>query len=258
MGINFHSEDNRGSYTTREADASWVAAMKELVSYQDIAKAADIGCGGGIYSKALADMGANSVTGVDFSEAMLKGASEYCWDRKNIRFHYGTAFASGINANELQLVLERALIHHIKDLRACFQEAYRILGNGGVYIIQDRTPEDCLIKGSDSHIRGYFFEKLPRLKDIETKRRHAAPTVIHALKEAGFHNIEQRKLWETREIYSSKTQLLKDVEERTGRSILHELNEEELTNLLQHLDQSITREETIVEKDRWTLWKAVK
>nr|WP_285858773.1 class I SAM-dependent methyltransferase [Paenibacillus sp. MER 99-2] len=69
----------------------------------------DIGCGGGIYTKSLADMGALHVTGVDLSLEMIKGASENCINYDNVVF--------------------------------------------------DRTPEDCLMPGNESHLRGYFFEK---------------------------------------------------------------------------------------------------
>lgn len=52
----------------------------------------------------------------------------------------------------------------------------------GVYIIQDRTPEDCLLKGDDNHIRGYFFERFPKLKEQEIKRGHSSELVIETLK----------------------------------------------------------------------------
>ena len=59
-------------------------------------------------------------------------------------------------------------------------------------------------------------------------------------------------------MYENKEQLLKDLGERTGRSILHELDDKELKLLLDYLDESISTDHNIVEKDRWTIWKAVK
>lgn len=245
-------------YTTRNADESWGAAIKNLVHVGEITKAVDIGCGGGIYSKALSDLGASSVTAVDFSKAILEGAKENCKEYKNIVFEHGNALETGLKSNGFNLLLERALIHHLKDLSVCFKEAYRILEHNGIYIIQDRTPEDCLVKGNDCHIRGYFFECFPRLFEKETLRRHASSFVIESLKEAGFRNIEKVTLWETREMYDNKAQLLTDIRERTGRSILHELDDHELTQLLAHIDASILTKDPIIEKDRWTIWKAVK
>ncbi|MDN3017127.1 class I SAM-dependent methyltransferase [Paenibacillus sp. BSR1-1] len=258
MGIDFHSKKNRVTYTTRTADYTWTEAIKDLVPIEKISKAVDIGCGGGIYSMALSDMGAATVTGVDFSEPILEGARENCKEYKNISFKHGSAFASGLESNSFDLLLERALIHHFKDLPACFNEANRILKEDGVYIVQDRTQADCLLEGTNSHIRGYFFELFPRLIETETKRRHDSQTVVSALKEAGFKDIQEITLWETRKVYETKGQLLQDLSERTGRSILHELDDNELKVLINHIDKSLKSETNIVEKDRWTIWRAVK
>ena len=74
MGIDFHNQQHRTSYTTRQADSSWKAALAKHIPFHSMGRAVDIGCGGGIYAKALVDMGVASVTGVDFSLAMLDGA----------------------------------------------------------------------------------------------------------------------------------------------------------------------------------------
>jgi ubiquinone/menaquinone biosynthesis C-methylase UbiE len=258
LGIDFHHEKNSNSYTTRYADHSWINAMKDLVPFEQISKAVDIGCGGGIYSKALLDMGVNSITGVDFSETILEGARKSCKEYKNISFQHGNALDTGLESNRYHLILERALIHHIDDLQNCFSEAYRLLKENGFFIIQDRTPEDCLLEGNNSHIRGFFFTFFPRLIEKEIKRRYSSQFVMETLKNAGFREIKEIKLWETREVYENKAQLLKDLNERTGRSILHELDDQELNELINHIDKSISTDKNIVEKDRWTIWKAVK
>ena len=258
MGIDFHNERNRNTYSTRKADNSWVNAIKDLVLFDNISKALDIGCGGGIYSKALSDMGVISVTGFDFSEEILKGARENCKEYQNISFKQGDALHTAIESNEYNLLLERALIHHIHDLQKCFEEAYRLLKDKGIYIVQDRTPEDCLLKGNDSHIRGYFFELFPKLIEKETNRRYNSQFVLNTLKEVGFRELQEVKLWETRKVYKNKEQLLKDLSERTGRSILHELDDKELNLLINYIDEAISTENNIIERDRWTIWKAVK
>ncbi|MFC0559196.1 class I SAM-dependent methyltransferase [Halalkalibacter alkalisediminis] len=258
MGIDFHSEKNRITYTTRKADNSWVEAIKNIVPIEKIFKSVDIGCGGGIYSKALSDMGIESVTGIDFSKAILEGARQNCEDYKNISFEHGNAFETHLNSDSYDLILERALIHHIDDLRPCFLEAFRLLKEDGFYIVQDRTPEDCFLEGDKSHIRGYFFELFPRLVEKETNRRHKKQFVVETLQEAGFKHIEEVKLWETRAVYDNKKQLLNDLSDRTGRSILHELDDKELKLLINHIDKSLSIDTNIIEKDRWTIWKAVK
>lgn len=258
MGIDFHSKNNSRTYTTRNADKSWVKAINKLIPIQNISNALDIGCGGGIYLKALSEMGIGSITGVDFSKAIIEGAKENCKHYSNISFKHGNAFETGLKSSSFDLLLERALIHHIEDLQACFKEAYRLLQDEGYYIIQDRTPEDCLLEGNENHIRGYFFELFPRLIKKETNRRHNRQIVIAMLKEVGFRDVEEIKLWEIRKVYDTKEQLLNDISERTGRSILHELDDKEINLLIKHIDASLATAVNIVEKDRWTIWKAVK
>jgi ubiquinone/menaquinone biosynthesis C-methylase UbiE len=258
MPIDFHSEKNRLSYTTRTADASWMGTMQSLLDVTG-KRAADIGCGGGIYSKALVDMGAVRVTGVDFSEEMVKGASENCKDYSQINFVVGNAFDTGLPASEHDIVLERALIHHIRDLDACFAEAFRVLDSGGKLIVQDRTPEDCLLPGSHNHIRGFFFSSFPQLIETEVARRHSDESVQTAFQNAGFKSVETRSLWETRKIYSNVDELRQDLLQKTGRSILHELHDQELHQLVGVITEQFKEHNSpIIEADRWTIWAAHK
>jgi len=87
-------------------------------------------------------MGASHVVGVDFSDEMLKGAANNCKNIQNVTFLKGDAYQSNLPANEIDVVLERALIYHLNDLHASFKEAFRILKDGGILIVQDRTPEN--------------------------------------------------------------------------------------------------------------------
>jgi ubiquinone/menaquinone biosynthesis C-methylase UbiE len=258
MPINFHDERNRMTYTTRTADESWLALINENtdVSGKEVV---DIGCGGGIYTKALASLGASQVTGVDFSEEMLKGASKNCKNLSNVTFMQGNAYNSRLPDNKFDIILERALIHHLNDLNSCFKEANRILKRNGVLIIQDRTPKDCLLPGDENHIRGYFFEKYPKLIDKEISRRHESGEVRISLESNGFTVTKEVQLWETRRAYNDFNTLNNDLMQRTGRSILHELTDNELNELIVFINSKLKNSVTpIIEKDSWTLWFAVK
>ncbi|KMK75617.1 class I SAM-dependent methyltransferase [Alkalihalobacillus pseudalcaliphilus] len=258
MSIDFHSKKNKDSYTTREADFLWKETIKGCIGHKELATAVDIGCGGGIYSKALSDIGAMNVIGIDFSKAILEGAKKNCQNYDNISFKFGTALESGLSDESCELVLERALIHHLDTLSSAFKESYRILNRNGYFIIQDRTPEDCFLSGTEEHIRGYFFDLFPRLKIIENKRRFHSEEVFNSLYEAGFKNVQEIKIWETRNIYKEKVFLLDDLQRRTGRSILHELSDRELSRLVEHINKSIPSSHNLIEKDRWSIYIAQK
>lgn len=215
MSIDFHSKQNRSSYATRKADDSWVQTIKAI--YDVTGKnVLDIGCGGGIYTKALIKMGGSDVTGLDFSEEQLAAAREHCKEFTNIHFQTGNALETRLDNDQFDMVLTRAVIHHIKDIKSCFKEIFRILKPGGICIIQDRTPEDCLLPGSENHIRGYFFSKFPDLINKETARRYSSQQIRKALAGAGFIHAADGKLWEVRETYPSFAELETDLLNRTG------------------------------------------
>ncbi|WP_322906679.1 class I SAM-dependent methyltransferase [Paenibacillus campi] len=258
MPINFHDEQNKHTYATRSADHSWirVIAANANITHKQIA---DIGCGGGIYTKALSEMGAAHITGVDFSDNMLQAAAHNCAHLSNVAFQKGTAYQANLPAQKLDIVLERALIHHLDDLDACFREAARLLKRNGMLIIQDRTPQDCLLPGDCHHIRGYFFEQFPRLIDREINSRYDSTSVQQALEANGLRVTQTISLWETRKVYGNLDELQQDLLLRTGRSILHELTDEQLQELVFYIVGKLANHQApIIEQDRWTLWFAVK
>jgi ubiquinone/menaquinone biosynthesis C-methylase UbiE len=253
LPINFHDEAIRNSYATREADISWMNAMQSTVSPQGL-RVADIGCGGGIYTRGWLKLGVKHVVGVDASRVMLDAAMEALGDNPQVSFQFGDAGATGLPDGSVDLAFQRALIHHLEDLGAVMAEANRILSPGGWLVVQDRTPDDVSLPGSPDHLRGYFFERFPRLLELEQSRRWTTGQVVSAMERAGFREVRSFTFWETRRVYESCAELAADMRARTGRSILHELDDSELEDLIAFIDQKVEKDAPIVEKDRWTVW----
>ncbi|HEX4325288.1 MAG TPA: class I SAM-dependent methyltransferase [Burkholderiales bacterium] len=261
MPIDFHQPQHRNTYATRDADNTWAEAMRAIAAPHGALaqqRVADIGCGGGIYSLAWHALGVAGVTGVDFSAAMVAAARDKAAGQSGISFQQGEATASGLPAAGADIVFERALIHHLQDYAACFAEARRVLGAGGLFIVQDRTPEDVALPGAPDHLRGYFFECFPRLLQVEAGRRPPRARVEQALRVAGFTQVQSQTLWEVRKTYTGFAPLEQDLAARTGRSILHELSDAELRELIAHIRARLPAAAPIVEKDRWTVWTGVK
>ncbi|WP_233254215.1 class I SAM-dependent methyltransferase [Salipaludibacillus keqinensis] len=256
--IDFHDPNNRKSYTNREVDGRWLDTLQRLVGNKFVNDAVDIGCGGGIYTKALKKIGIGHVTGIDNSVSMLSEAKEFCKEEESVNFQLGSAYKTGLADNRFDLVLQRALIHHLDDLNMAFLETYRILRKDGILIVQDRTPDDCFIEGSHTHLRGYFFTLFPHLKEIELKRRYSSEAIKLSLAAAVFSHIEETKVWETKNHYFSKKAFLADLRSRKGRSILHELTNKELDQLILFMDKEVPDNIEIYDQDRWTIWKGVK
>lgn len=257
MPINFQNPNDQFTYARREADTSWIQFIKKICDIKG-KSVLDIGCGGGIYSKALAEMGASHITALDFSKKILSAAKVNLQTYKNIDFKLGNASQTELPSEQYDIVLIRAVIHHLEDIEPSFKEIFRLLKQGGTCIIQDRTPDDCLVDGSSEHIRGYFFAKYPQLIEKDISRRHSAKKVHKALKHTGFDTVTEHTLWETRRKYGTKQVLFNDLINRTGRSILHELNDNQLQDLIDYLEEKFPDHQPIVEKDRWTIWKADK
>jgi SAM-dependent methyltransferase len=261
MPINFHDPKNRISYTERDVDPNWMELISKEVPLEGL-RAVDIGCGGGIYSRALVELGVKEVIGIDFSQAMLEGAAAYCASFPNVRFQQATALQTGLLDEEAGMILERALIHHLSEdeLLDSLLEANRILQPGGVLVLQDRTPDDCAMAGSRGHLRGYIFDKFPELLEKEIQRRHHADVVQKLMAAAGFPEVKRVVLWERRKSYPTFQDYRIDMLSRKGRSILHELDDDQLKKLVDFIERQIDSESgaPIVEQDRWTVWISYK
>lgn len=257
MGMDFHAEENQSSYIGRTADESWRQAMKAIVQPEG-KRVIDIGCGGGIYSNAWVELGASSVIGADFSEVMLKAAWENCHQDPHIKLIRRAAHATGLDSGSMDIVFARALIHHLPELDPFMEEAYRLLAPGGMCIIQDRTMTDVLMPASPTHFRGYFLEQFPQLLAKEAKRRPEDQAVREALQKNGFEQVATTSLLEVRRRYERWEELEQDLLARTGRSILHELSDEELQILVTYIGEKVAHETSIEEQDHWTIWIGIK
>jgi ubiquinone/menaquinone biosynthesis C-methylase UbiE len=259
MSIDFRAESNRYTYATRSVDSSWINAIAGLVQPQG-KTVLDIGCGGGIYSRAWVQLGAKQVIGIDFSESMLQAAFELTRETGTVWFVAGDAAQVPLVGGKADIVFERALIHHIsdQDLPVVLKEVFRLLKPGGVYLIQDRTLDDVQYPSSRNHIRGFFFEVFPRLLEVEKARRRGVIEVESQLLRSGFTNIGMFSFWEVRRRYENVSGLANDLRKRNGRSILHELTDSELQYLIEYINRQFFDDGEIVEKDRWTIWYAQK
>lgn len=76
-----------------------------------------------------------------------------------------------------------------------------------------------------------------------------------ALASAGFEDVTTTSLDEVRRRYADREDYLAGIGRRTGRSILHDLDDAELEHLVAELRRRLP-EGPLVEQDRWTVWRA--
>lgn len=253
MGVDFSDPAGAASYSGRTADATWGEAVTGLVEVAG-ADVVDLGCGGGTYTRALVDLGAASVVGVDSSAPVLERARADHGALPGVSSRLADATATGLADACADVVLARALVHHLTDLAALAAEARRLLRPGGTLVVQDRTADDVLQPAGDDHVRGHLLALAPRLRDVDVARRPDAVDVERALRGAGLHGTIHH-LWETRRSYGDVEDYLAEIAARTGRSLLHELDDAELSCLVDRLRRRLAPG-PLVERDRWTLWVA--
>ncbi len=252
MPIDFSAPANRDTYAGREADDSWREAVRTVLDPAGL-DVADVGCGAGVYSRAWAELGAASVVGVDSSPVMLSAAEEGARGAGRLHFVLGDAAATTLPSASVDVVFERALVHHVPDLRSVVTEARRLLRPGGRYLVQDRTADDVRQPAGPRHPRGFLFEVFPRLLDVGLARRPDPEVLTGLLRDAGF-DVSSRTLWELRVLHPDRDAYLEDIRQRRGRSILHELDDREVARLVDVLADRLPAGEPVVETDRWTLW----
>lgn len=105
----------------------------------DSAVVLEIGCGVGRFLKPLSEQ-FGSVIGVDFSEAMLASAREYCAHRPNITYRQndGSTLA-GVPDTSVDFVVSAGVFQHITALPAIMsyvREGLRVLKPGGLLLFQ--------------------------------------------------------------------------------------------------------------------------
>lgn len=253
--MQFNSSETRHVYAGRKADAAWIEWSEKHLSpnNQDVI---DIGCGGGIYASAFAEMGARTVLGTDKSSQYIEdNKKEYLAD--NLSFIVGDALKTKLNENRADIIFERALVHHLSSTEQ-YQNAIecrRILKPNGILAVQDRAIEDIEDTNPKAWIRSTLIQAYPHLIEFEKARRPSRSTYLEVLKQSGFSKIEIIPFMEVRKQYHSFDSLRKEIMTRKGKSILFQLSDKELGTYCDLLDAKANTN-NLVECDLWTIWIA--
>lgn len=254
--MDFSAKSAAGLYSDRSADGSWKEFCKTVLcpAGKDVA---DIGCGGGIYTLAFAKLGAKSVTGIDNAVQYVERAKHLSVDTNNVRFQVGTATSTGLSDASIDLVFERALIHHLseEEQELNIQEAIRVLRKAGMLAIQDRSFENVLDNDAKHWIRSTLFHCFPELLDFERLRRPSEHGYLKMLEKHSLHTLAPVKFSEVRKSYASFSELEIEIMARKGKSILFELDDDQLKHYCHRLKEaSLVRR--LEEIDQWTVWRA--
>ena len=109
-------------------------------------KILDIGCGGGLVSVPIHNMGAN-VTCLDASENNIKTARAYA-KRKNLDIKFVHSEIENLKSREkFDVILALEIVEHVSDYQLFLSQAVKYLKQGGLIIIStiNRTPKSLLL-----------------------------------------------------------------------------------------------------------------
>ncbi len=254
--IDFEDPVNRDTYVGRSADPAWVELYDRTVRPRG-RRIADVGCGGGIYTKAIACLQPDWIVGIDSAQLSLDSARRYCAGIPRVRFLRTDAETLAVADEVFDNVVERALIHHFVSLDRNFHEVLRVLKPHGTLWLQDRTVQDALQPPSEEHIRGFYMVFDERLRNTEIERRRRPEVVQGALLSAGFRHVRKEKVRELRKVFRSPEELREEIMTRRGRSILHALDDKELRRLADFVLGQLSNW-PVYERDTWTVWIAEK
>ena len=96
----------------------------------------DMGCGPGVFTKQLHDLGAR-VKGVDFAPNFIKIAQR---EHPGLEFYVEDASSTHFEDESFDVVCSNLMLHYFKDLRKIFSEVNRVLRQKGVYVFSTRHP----------------------------------------------------------------------------------------------------------------------
>jgi ArsR family transcriptional regulator len=102
---------------------------------------ADLGCGAGFLTAALAQTGAR-VLAVDHSERMLREARRKQMPGR-VEFRVGELDALPIGDGEVDAAFANLVWHHLPDLAAAAAEMFRIVRPGGIAVVADLLPHEA-------------------------------------------------------------------------------------------------------------------
>jgi ubiquinone/menaquinone biosynthesis C-methylase UbiE len=125
---------------TPEALSVWRRLLALHIDRAVIARAVDLGCGTGRFSKFLADEFNCQVIGVDPSKKML-GEARRRPSSRNVVFMQGSGEAMPLPDGSIDLVFMSMVYHHFADPAAVARECRRVLRSGGYVCIRNSTRE---------------------------------------------------------------------------------------------------------------------
>jgi SAM-dependent methyltransferase len=129
----------------------WLLDHVDSVAWNDVRRAADLGCGTGRTGVWLRSRGVPSIDGVDLTSEMLDAAR-----RRGIydSLRVADACDTGLPTEAYDVVTSCLIDEHLRDLGPLYRESARLARPGGVHILVGFHPFFIMKTGMPTHFDG--------------------------------------------------------------------------------------------------------
>jgi SAM-dependent methyltransferase len=163
--VEFSDFDTRGYRTVdvRAGYGEWVSTYEDTVedamdlalldelrrpSWRTVRRAADLGCGTGRTAAWLRRSGVASIDGVDLTPEMLAVARSR---GAHVRLVEADVAATGLETGAYDLVIASLVDEHLEELGPLYEEAWRLAGPGGSFVLVAFHPHFIMAAGMPTH-----------------------------------------------------------------------------------------------------------
>ena len=178
----FDDERHHGIHADEQRER-WLAVLREWGG-DDPRRALDVGCGTGVVSLLLAELG-HSVVGVDFAPEMLERARAKTRRSDHaVEFCRGDAESLPVRDDTVELITARHLVWTLPDPRAALREWRRVVDPGGRIL---------LIEGYWNHPESWDAYEAIR-DDLPLYNGRPPDELRVVLEESGLHDVAYEPL----------------------------------------------------------------
>ncbi|OAN17966.1 SAM-dependent methyltransferase [Photobacterium jeanii] len=100
----------------------------------------DLGCGSGVYVDFFIAKGANKITCVDYSSAMVDIVKQKYAQRVEAYVQDAAQGLPNVNSNSIDLIVSPLMLHYIEDLTPLFTDIARVLKPEGQFVFSTHHP----------------------------------------------------------------------------------------------------------------------
>jgi SAM-dependent methyltransferase len=191
----------------------WVPLLVEAADIGPRQRVLDVGCGTGGFARAVAEATEALVTGIDYSERFVDFARGLpAPERGSVTWEVGDAESLPVAEGFFDRVLLSLVLHQVREPERAVASAFRALVPGGRAVVRTIAPEDVAERVPERFV--------PAMAAADAGRMPHLDAIERWLHEAGFVNVERRRVVRNKQLELAEEERLLLVEARSRYSFV--------------------------------------